>query len=124
MSRSTVASLVVVISAAVLLLHPMAQAATRGSTIVLKSEKITLPFGQLQFPGKGPGAAIANTHCAMCHSRGFIDTQPPLSHAAWKAEVQKMMSALGCPLKPDQTADLVNFLYDYNHRPKQSAPGQ
>jgi len=78
-------------------------------TIQLTSQKITLPFGNQVFTG-GEVAKLANSHCLLCHSRAMIDTQPPLSPATWKKEVEKMRTAYGCPLRADQTAEVADFI--------------
>jgi hypothetical protein len=89
-------------------------------TIQLTSQKITLPFGKKTFAGKGEDATIANEHCLLCHSRGMIDTQPPLTLESWKTEVEKMRTAYGCPLRADQTAGVAEFI---SHAASTSAAG-
>jgi hypothetical protein len=79
-------------------------------TIQLTSKKITLPFGNKTFAGKGEDATIANEHCLLCHSRGMIDTQPQLTLESWKKEVDKMRTAYGCPLRADQTDGVAKFI--------------
>jgi hypothetical protein len=79
-------------------------------TIRLTSQKITLPFGDKVFAGKNEVAKIANEHCLLCHSRGMIDTQPPLTLDTWKKEIDKMRTAYGCPLRADQTAAVADFI--------------
>jgi hypothetical protein len=78
--------------------------------IQLTSQKVTLPFGNKTFARKGEAATIANEHCLLCHSRGMIDTQPPLTLESWKKEVDKMRTAYGCPLRADQTAGVAEFI--------------
>jgi len=78
-------------------------------TIDLTSQKITLPFGNKTFAGNGEEVTIVNEHCLLCHSRGMIDTQPPLTLENWK-EVDEMRSAYGCPLRADQTAPVAEFI--------------
>ncbi len=79
-------------------------------TINLTSQKITLPFGNKTFAGSGEEVTIVNEHCLLCHSKGMIDTQPPLTLESWKKEVDKMRSAYGCPLRADQTAAVAGFI--------------
>ena len=92
--------------------------------IVLESQKIELPQGNLKFEGSEPGARAASTYCVMCHSRGMIDSQPPLSRDAWKTEIHKMRTAYGCPVSEGLDEELVDFLYQYNHNPAQSTVKQ
>jgi hypothetical protein len=77
--------------------------------IKLTSQTITLPFGDKTFQG-GESAKLANTHCLLCHSKGMIDTQPPLSADTWKKEIDRMRSAYGCPLRADEVDGLVKFI--------------
>jgi cytochrome c5 len=89
--------------------------------IIFESQKIQLPKGNLKFEGTDPGARVAGTFCVMCHSRGMIDSQPPLSREAWKAEIHKMRTSYGCPVSEGSEEELVEFLYQYNNRPAQRA---
>jgi hypothetical protein len=100
------------IAAAIALCNRPADAAPRRAkppVIKLTSQTITLPFGDRSFQG-GQWAKLANTHCLLCHSKGMIDTQPPLSSDTWKKEIIKMRSAYGCPLRDDQVDGLVKFI--------------
>ena len=85
-------------------------------TIVLESQSIELPRGNLKFPGDAAGARAASTYCVMCHSRGMIDAQPLLSREQWKTEIHKMRSTYGCPLSESMDEELVDFLFQYNHK--------
>ena len=91
----------------------LAQSAATPShhrTIRLTSQKIALPFGDKTFAGAGEDAKIANEHCLLCHSKGMIDTQPPLSLETWKKESEKMRTAYGCPLRADLTSEVAAFI--------------
>ena len=104
-----------VIGMAVTLVHGIALAqssagAQRHRAIQLTSQKITLPFGDETFAGKGEEAKIANERCLLCHSRGMIDTQPPLTLDTWKKEVAKMRTVYGCPLRADQMDSVAEFI--------------
>jgi hypothetical protein len=79
-------------------------------TIDLTPQKITLPFGNKTFAGNGEAVTIVNEHCLLCHSRGMIDTQPPLTLESWKKEVDKMRTVYGYPLRVDQTAAVAEFI--------------
>ena len=89
-------------------------------TLDLTSQKITLPFGNKTFAGNGEEVTIVNEHCLLCHSKGMIDTQPPLTLESWKKEVDKMRTSYGCPLRADQTSDVARFIL---HAENASAPG-
>jgi hypothetical protein len=86
-------------------------------TIRLTSQKIILPFGDKVFAGNNEVAKIANEHCLLCHSRGMIDTQPPLTRETWKKEIDKMRTAYGCPLRADQTIGVAEFISHANSAP-------
>ena len=58
----------------------------------------------------------------MCHSPTFVDTQPPLSEATWKAEVEKMRKTFGAPILPDREAEIVKALLDRHGRPTSTTP--
>jgi hypothetical protein len=107
--------------------HSASHAADNNSQpppIVLESQKIELPQGNLKFEGSAPGARTASTYCVMCHSRGMIDSQPQLSRDAWKTEIHKMRTAYGCPVSEGLDEELVDFLYQYNHKQTPSASKQ
>jgi len=114
-----------------IILVAVTQSATRAADnksehppIVLESQKIELPQGNLKFEGSEPGARAASTYCVMCHSRGMIDSQPPLSRDAWKTEINKMRTAYGCPVSQGLDEEMVDFLYQYNHKPAQATSRQ
>lgn len=57
-----------------------------------------------------PGTEIAMAQCLICHSSEYITTQPALSPAAWKANVEKMQKKYGAPLPAEQVDALVDYL--------------
>jgi cytochrome c5 len=59
--------------------------------ITFKSISVDLPIGDRMFDG--PGADVANNNCLACHSAGMVLTQPALTKAQWRAEVEKMRTA-------------------------------
>jgi hypothetical protein len=86
----------------------------------LTSQRITLPYHGREFAG-GPQASVANTYCLMCHSGGMVMTQPPLSLSAWKAELNKMKNAYGCPLPQSEVDELARFIQEHNQRSASAA---
>ncbi len=40
-------------------------------------------------PGPEDDLHLVQTHCSVCHSTSYISAQPPLSRAAWEAEVKR-----------------------------------
>jgi hypothetical protein len=104
-----------VVGLVVALAHGIARAQSaavpaRHHAIQLTSQKINVPFGNKAFAGLDEDAKIANEHCLLCHSRGMIDTQPPLTIDTWKKEVEKMRTAYGCPLRADETDRVAEFI--------------
>ena len=127
MPRSKLISVIVASMILVAVTRPATHAVENDSQpppIVRESQKIELPKGNLKFEGSDPGARAATTYCVMCHSRGMIDSQPPLSRDAWKTEIHKMRTAYGCPVNEGLDEELVDFLYQYNHKPLQAASKQ
>ncbi|KVE30218.1 hypothetical protein WI93_08200 [Burkholderia vietnamiensis] len=87
----------------------------------LSALSVTLPPGQATFP-PGPGAAIANANCVMCHSTGMVLRQPPLTTDEWKVEITKMHNAFGAPISPDQIDTLAHYLNGIDGRKPQAGP--
>jgi len=116
LAASIAAALLTVAGGLTLAIAGAAPADAHSAPIKLESQKITLPFGDGQFPA-GPTAKIANEHCLLCHSAGMVYTQPPLSQAAWVSEVTKMAKVYGCPLRDDQIVPLATFMHDQDGHP-------
>jgi hypothetical protein len=85
------------------------------AVIKLTSTSIKLPFGDRVFSG-GKSAKVANSQCLMCHSRGMIDLQPPLTSATWIKEVEKMRKVYGCPMRDDQVEGVAQFIFNANKK--------
>ena len=62
-------------------------------------------------PGKGRDTVVGN--CSMCHSVTYITMQPPLPAAAWKAEVHKIIAAMGAPIQPATADEIVSYLQQH-----------
>jgi cytochrome c5 len=77
--------------------------------LILKSMNVDLPFGDRMFPD-GPGSDVVNGNCLACHSAGMVLTQPALSPAQWRAEVEKMRTAYKAPIDPKDIDTMVNYL--------------
>jgi hypothetical protein len=59
--------------------------------------------------GKGVQQVYAN--CTACHSVDYIVLNSPfLDRKGWEAEVTKMSKAFGAPVKPEDTAMIVDYL--------------
>jgi hypothetical protein len=77
--------------------------------LILKSVNVDLPFGDRMFPD-GPGSDLVNGSCLACHSAGMVLTQPALSPARWRAEVEKMRTAYKAPIDAKDIDTIVNYL--------------
>jgi hypothetical protein len=88
------------------LASPHAQA---DDKLILKSVNVDLPFGDRMFPD-GPGSDLVNGNCLACHSAGMVLTQPALSPAQWRAEVEKMRTAYKAPIDPKDFDAIVGYL--------------
>jgi hypothetical protein len=58
----------------------------------------------------GAGRQDAAAYCNTCHTPSYITMQPPLSAAAWKAEVTKMGKVYGAQIPTDAEARIITYL--------------
>lgn len=58
----------------------------------------------------GPGAALAQGQCLVCHSADYVSTQPRLNRAQWLASVEKMRTKYGAPVPTNSIPALVEYL--------------
>jgi mono/diheme cytochrome c family protein len=58
----------------------------------------------------GDGLQEVRIHCSTCHSPRYITMQPPLSAAAWEAEVKKMNKTFGAAIPEDASQKIVAYL--------------
>ena len=58
----------------------------------------------------GPGLALANSQCLLCHSADYMTTQPRLSAAQWRAVIVKMQAKYGAPIVSNNVEALVVYL--------------
>lgn len=57
-----------------------------------------------------PGEDLIRANCVLCHSTDYITTQPRLSTAQWRAEVEKMRGKFGAPITTNAIPGLVAYL--------------
>jgi len=74
---------------------------------------VQLPPDAKQF-GPGPGQALAQANCTVCHAADYVYTQPPLTKNQWNAEVLKMRTAYGAAIPDDAVDPLVAYLVGQN----------
>jgi mono/diheme cytochrome c family protein len=79
----------------------------------------------------GPGVAIAQANCVVCHSVDYIVTQPrtfPDPAAFWTGEVAKMKKAYGATFRDADAQAIIAYLVATYGRDeataKKPAPGQ
>ena len=82
--------------------------AVSANGVTLRSVSVDFPDSGLMF--EGPGADVVNNNCLACHSAEMILTQPPLSHAAWQAEVEKMRKTYKAPVDDKDVPAIVDYL--------------
>ena len=111
-NRSRVAALwLFPLSLAPLLLGALLPVAANAAQppFALKNETVTLPVSTRSFP-EGPNVATVSASCVICHSPGMVLNQPPLSQAAWEAEVHKMINVYKAPIPDSSVAAIVAYL--------------
>jgi cytochrome c5 len=70
---------------------------------------ITLPPDVVTLAA-GPGLAVTETQCRMCHSLDYITTQPRGGATQWQAVVAKMKTVYGAPLGEEDTKAILEYL--------------
>ena len=85
-----------------------ALAAHAEDRLLLKSVNVDLPVGDRMF--EGPGSDVANNNCLACHSADHVLNQPSLSREAWQEVVNKMITAYGASVSPEDAKAIVDYL--------------
>jgi mono/diheme cytochrome c family protein len=80
-----------------------------ASITALKSLKLDVPTSDAMFP-PGPGSDAMNNNCLACHSADHVLNQPSLSREAWQEVVNKMITAYGAPVSPEDAKAIVDYL--------------
>jgi len=91
------------------LLLTMLLVMTVTTMAVAETVSITLPPDQVAL-APGPGADVAQTQCAFCHSLDYITTQPKGPAAQWQSVVTKMIKVFGAPLSDADAQAIVGYL--------------
>jgi len=73
---------------------------------------VQLPVSTQGF-APGPGAELAGK-CLICHSAEMVTTQPRLTEAQWKAEINKMRNVYGAPIADDEVDRLTAYMTALN----------
>jgi hypothetical protein len=82
-----------------------------GDGLTLHSVSADFPDPRRFFPG-GDRADVVNDNCLRCHSAGMVLTQPKLSRAEWRAEVDKMRNTYKAPIAASDVPAIVDYLTD------------
>jgi cytochrome c553 len=76
------------------------------------SVSVQLPVSTQGF-APGAGAELAGK-CLICHSAEMVTTQPRLTEAQWKAEINKMRNVYGAPIADDEVDRLTAYMTALN----------
>ena len=77
--------------------------------ITMHSISIDLPTSKHVFPGSAAADPVS-ANCVACHSAGMVLTQPKLSAAGWKDEVNKMRLTYKAPIDEPDVPAIVAYL--------------
>ena len=111
MTRPTSITLSCLRRASGLLLAGLATAGPMMLASPSAATEITLPPETVRLaPSTMKGFPVAEAYCVLCHSADYIRSQPPLSRAAWEADVLKMKKTFGAPIPDDQLELIVDYL--------------
>lgn len=62
----------------------------------------------------GAGKELVAAYCIACHSLDYIPMHAPiLDKQGWQKTVNKMVKAMGAPIKPEDIAPIVDYLSKY-----------
>jgi cytochrome c5 len=80
-----------------------------GTATADERVSITLPPESIALP-PGPGMAVTETQCRMCHSLDYITTQPRGGAAQWQGVVTKMRTVYGAPVSDEEAKAIAEYL--------------
>jgi mono/diheme cytochrome c family protein len=59
----------------------------------------------------GEGRQLVEANCVMCHSLDYIQMNSVfLDHKGWEASVNKMIKAMGAPIRGEDVPAIVDYL--------------
>ena len=82
--------------------------AVSAAGVTLHSTGVTFPESNRTFAGSA--AKAVNDGCLICHSASMVLTQPVLSKAAWRAEVDKMVAVYKAPIAGQDLDAISDYL--------------
>ena len=85
-------------------LSVVAAASIAAMEITLPQETARLEASPL------PGYELATTYCYTCHSTDYLQYQPSMARAAWKASVIKMQKTFGAQIPETAVDPIAEYL--------------
>lgn len=86
-----------------------------AADFVWATKHVDLPTEEPMFAGKG--ADLLNQNCIACHSSIFVEEQPTLPLATWKAEVLKMRKVFGASIEEGDVDAIAATLAEHRGKP-------
>jgi sulfite dehydrogenase (cytochrome) subunit B len=81
------------------------------STLALLSTARAIAQEQPVSLKDAPGREVVQNNCATCHSLDYPRINSPfMDRKTWETEVNKMISAFGAPITPEDAKVIVEYL--------------
>jgi len=94
-----------------------------GHGVTLDSVSVKFPPSDRTFPGGAEADAIKK-NCLICHSAGMVLTQPALSRADWRDEVNKMIDFYKAPIPSKDVPAIDDYLANLGNERARSTSHQ
>jgi mono/diheme cytochrome c family protein len=79
-------------------------------SFVLFPAAVQADEGQVQLRD-GAGREVVEANCSVCHSLDYIPVNSPfLDRKGWEASVNKMIKAMGAPIRSEDVPSIVDYL--------------
>ena len=103
---------------------PVLFAVTIVGVASIMAAEITLPQEAARLAESPlPGYELATTYCYTCHSTDYLQYQPAMARAAWKASVLKMQKTFGAAIPETAVDPIAEYLAKtYGAERTQSSP--
>ncbi len=80
-------------------------------TVLALSPMVTLADESAIKLKDGPGLETVTRNCSTCHSLDYIQMNSVFQDKkGWEATVNKMIKAMGAPIKPEDVPPIVDYL--------------
>lgn len=97
--------------------------ATLPPDFALRSTAITLPDDSGERYPLAPGAEAMDNNCRACHAPAMVLVQPPLPHAVWAKEIDKMRTVFKAPVPEADVPRILAYLDALSARQKAENAG-